>query len=227
MSAWLCGCSCHEADLMAGRAFECPWKGCRAASYASRCSTLCSVMQAARDAQQPLPGFSQQDTFNSWAKMLAIFRLKAAWANEAPYLIWMADKSEVAQQILDSYDVDITAGRVPHRVTSHLAAPSSPLRPALTAHAAGHGMSSELQCEVMSYQCGGSSAPGHFWHWQEEGIQQHAIPPGHCPPEAKSCFPGQPGQRGGHAILRRGGHAEVEEHRAASLHEPGRQTSAS
>ena len=151
LAGWVRGCDCHEAELLAGKAVVCPWKGCRAPGLATRLHAFEELVRDIRD-KQTLPGLSGPEVVSSTTRMLANFRLKTQWVHEAPYLIWQAGSPEVAKRFLDSHDAAHQAGQVVHRVTAHFAGASSPLRRAMEAHAAGEGMSGALRAELLSYQ---------------------------------------------------------------------------
>ena len=154
LSGWLKGCDCHGGDLVRGAAVSCPWKGCRAKDLASRLDAFSCEMQEMRaDALDgKLVALGSEEVVSCINRMLAYSALKFAWVKEPPYLIWNADRPEVAKQFLDHHDADIRDRRSPHRVTAHFAGTSSLLRRDMEELAAGRGMTARLREEILSYQ---------------------------------------------------------------------------
>ena len=150
---WLRGCPCHEAQLRQGQQVICPWKGCRARELLPRLRAFQATLTDFRNSAAPCPGLGAAEVSGVTGRQLAFLRVKTQWAYEPPYLIWQVDRPEMASSFLDIHDQQVRSGVQPHRVTQHVAGPSSPLRSHMEAFAAGQGMSPLLRSEVLSYQC--------------------------------------------------------------------------
>ena len=82
---WLRGCECCEAARRAGRLESCPWAGCRAPRLAERIDELVNALDLYRLRLRP-----DSDLHMAATRVLADIRVKMAWVNELPYLIWKA-----------------------------------------------------------------------------------------------------------------------------------------
>ena len=155
LSGWAKGCDCHEQELLQGKVIKCVWKRCRAPSFANRIRQLEDELSDLRTqaVEGHIPGMSSRDTIHCLTQLLAFVRLKFQWVHEAPYTVWQLDSPRMALDFLDTHDALVAAGvEAPHRVVSHFAGASSPLRADMEAHAAGDGLSEALRIEIASYQ---------------------------------------------------------------------------
>ena len=85
------------------------------------------------------------------SRIMHTLKLKMAWVDEGPALVWQAWEPAAARRLLDQRDALVAAGGQPHRVTEIFAAPGSQMRAALEVHAIGGGMSVGLREELMAY----------------------------------------------------------------------------
>ena len=84
-------------------------------------------------------------------RMLHTLKLKMAWVNEEPALLWQAWDREKARDLLRIRDDMVSRGQQPHRVTERFASPGQPLRAEMERHASGQGMSAKLRAELLAY----------------------------------------------------------------------------
>ena len=146
-AAWIRGCDCHEAERLQNKVVVCQWQGCRASALGQRLETAFAEL---RDLRAEMRADSP-DADIVLARMLHTLKLKMAWVNEEPALVWQAWDPAKASEIIRQRDELVSLGQQPHRVTELFAAPGQPLRRDLEKHAAGEGMSGALRAELLAY----------------------------------------------------------------------------
>ena len=133
---------------MQGKEVRCPWQGCRACGLSGRLQTTLAELQDLRDAlMSETPDWGDAVV----VRIMHTLKLKMAWVDQGPALVWQALEPASAKKLLDERDALVAAGGLPHRVTEIFAAPGSEMRAAMEAHAAGGGMSACLREELLAY----------------------------------------------------------------------------
>ena len=152
-AAWVRGCDCCEDRRKGGKAVDCPWAGCRAAGL---CARWRQAMQELEELRLESQGPAAHDRDLVLSHMLGALDVKMRWVDDGPFLLWqLFDPSgpAVAGRMLAERDQLVEAGGRPHRVVEHFAGAGA-LRSAMSAFAAGAGMSAQLEEEVKSYCLG-------------------------------------------------------------------------
>lgn len=91
-SGWVGGCSCHEAELLARKNVNCPWKGCRAVDLSQRVKQLLSELSKLREmaTEGCHRGVAANDYRDALSRMMSSLALKLAWVDDPPFLVWQA-----------------------------------------------------------------------------------------------------------------------------------------
>ena len=87
LSGWVRGCDCHEAQLVQGIQVDCPWKGCRAPSFAARLQAFQDALLDMRRIAADVPGMGTQEVISALTTLIGFIKLKFQWVKEPPYTI--------------------------------------------------------------------------------------------------------------------------------------------
>ena len=94
LSGWIKGCSCHEDDLKAGKAIQCPWKGCRGPMLAGEIQRTLHTMDLVRSSLIDYGAVPRCDIARAIGMAMADLATKLHWVTEPPYLIWQEPASD-------------------------------------------------------------------------------------------------------------------------------------
>ena len=104
---WGCLCSCHEAELLQGKAIDCPRKSRRLAEAGPYIDAWCLKLQAkaAGITLADCCGFQEvmRDAQYSCHKIVGLAKLKLAWLSEIPWAFAQAGKPHAAQMCLKQW----------------------------------------------------------------------------------------------------------------------------
>lgn len=176
LMSWGSGCSCHEAELRAGQAVTCGWKGRRLAEAQPHLSgELNRMLAEAETWNEARWGLGLPALLELQGVVRATHHLvhrKFEWLRKVPYLLARVGQEGVVEECLRQWDA-IPPERH-HRVTRSFLAPGSVLRAAMD-RALVEGVSPRLQAAVdslraMPFDDGVNEGP----HAQAQRFAAHA-----------------------------------------------------
>ena len=145
---WVQGCPCHEEERKQHKKVECPLAGCRLPELQGKSEEVVQQLTTSSgEVDVSVPFYVE--AINAYRHGAGFLKAKAGFVYDAPYTLARARDPVKAAACLEAYRS--TPGQH-HRVEEEFCGPDGPWHDDMVAHAAGEGLSDDLDSAIKSIE---------------------------------------------------------------------------